>query len=307
MRAAAGGHAVVVGVDGTEDGQRALRYALGEARRKGQAVRLVHAWSDPAVMAPRMPYAPDPALRERGAEILFAAEREATAWGLRPGQVTSTLVNGPRVAALMDNLRDASCLVMGPRPPARTRHGGSTTNAVATRSPVPVHCVPEAWDPAQPESHRGVVGVDGSDATADVVSAAFVEARSRAARLEVVHAWWPTDDYDAVVGGGPLAREWEDVARAALTRTVEQVAGPAPDVRWEVRLHFERPVPALTVAAAGADLLVLGRRARHGPLRPGLGSTARTLLRAVPCPVLVLPVLRRAVHDGDWATTAVTA
>src|SRR5690349_21504736 len=145
------GHVVVVGVDGTADGQRAVRYALREAGRRGQAVRLVHAWSDPAVIAPRMPYAPDPALRERGAEILFAAEREARAWGFEPARISSALVNGPRVGALLGNLRDASCVVTGPRSPGRTRHGGSTTNAMATRSPVPVHCVPAAWDPAVPE------------------------------------------------------------------------------------------------------------------------------------------------------------
>ncbi len=307
MRASARtGHVVVVGVDGTEDGRRAMRYALSEARRWGFSVRLAHAWSDPSVIAPRMPYGPDPVLQEKAAEVLFEAEREALGWGFRPADLMTTLAYGPAGAALLDNLADAACLVVGPRPGERTRHGGSTTTAVAARSPVPVHCVPAAWDPAQREHRRVVVGVDGSSATSAVVAGAFDEALVRAAQLDVVHAWWPTDAYDAATGGGPLAAEWEEVARAALTRTVEAVAGPAPDVRWSVRLYFDRPVAALGAAATGADLLVLGRRGHRGPLTPGLGSTSRTLMRTASCPVVVLPVLRHAPGAADVAAAATT-
>ena len=303
------GHVVVVGVDGTDDGRRALRYGLAEARRRGQPVRLVHAWRDTAFVAPRMPYAPDPVTREIGAEVLFAAERESRSWGLAPSEVGTVLVHGQPVGALLTQLGDASCVVLGSRRHrAARRFGGSTTTGLATRAKVPVHCVPEEWDPARPELRRVVVGVDGSETTGDVVVGALAEARCRAAGLEVVHAWWPTDSYDLASSGGGLAGEWEEVARAALTRMVEAVAGPAPDVRWSIKLYFEPPVAALVGCAADADLMVLGRRARVGPVGLGLGSTTRAVLAAATCPVVVLPVLRRADQAlDDESTTAASA
>lgn len=303
----ASGHVVVVGIDGTEDGRRALHYALSEARRRGEPVRLVHAWSDPAFVAPRMPYVADPLARDAGAETLFGAEREARGWGFRPTDLDSVLVHGQPVSGLLAQLSDASCAVLGSRRhrPAR-RFGGTTTTALATRAKVPVHCVPEEWDAARPERRRVVVGVDGSETAGEVVAGALAEARTRAAHLEVVHAWWPTESYDLSSGGGGLAGEWEEVARAAVTRMVETVAGPAPDVRWSVKLYFERPASALAACAADADLLVLGRRARLGPVGLGLGSTTRAVLRTATCPVVVLPVLRGAEQAlaGDSAAAA---
>lgn len=305
----ASGHVVVVGVDGTDDGRRALRYGLSEARRKGQQVRLVHAWRDPAFVAPRMPYAPGPLEREAGAEVLFAAEREARSWGFPPSDVETVLLHGQPVAGLLAHQHDASCLVLGSRRhrPARGL-GGSTTTGLATRATVPVHCVPEEWDPAGPELRRVVVGADGSETTGAVVAGGLAEARCRSARLEVVHAWWPTEDYDLAAGADGLAGEWEEVARAALTRMVEAVAGPVPEVRWTVKLYFERPAAALAACSADADLMVLGRRARLGPVGLGLGSTTRALLATATCPLVVLPVLRRADQAlDDDSVAAATA
>lgn len=303
------GHVVVVGVDGTDDGRRALRYGLSEARRKDQQLRLVHVWRDPGLAAPRMPCTPAPLKRETGAEVLYAAEREARSWGFAPSEVESVLVHGQTVTGLLAHQQDASCLVLGGRrhrPPHR--FGGSTTVGLASRATVPVHCVPEEWDPARRELRRVVVGVDGSETTGAVVAGALAEARCRAARLEVVHAWWPTEDYDLASGGGGLAREWEEVARAALNRMVSAVAGPAPDVRWSIKLYFGPPAAALAGCAPDADLLLLGRRARLGPVGLGLGSTTRAVLAAATCPVGVLPVLRHAdqvlADDSAVAATA---
>src|SRR5690606_10977254 len=42
---------VVVGVDDSDHARRALRWAIGEARARGSALRVVHAWMPPAFAA----------------------------------------------------------------------------------------------------------------------------------------------------------------------------------------------------------------------------------------------------------------
>jgi nucleotide-binding universal stress UspA family protein len=89
----------------------------------------------------------------------------------------------------------------------------------------------------------------------------------------------------------------EDYARDAqevLDTSVEKAVGTASDVPVEKRLVAHRPAPALTHAAEGAALLVVGSHGR-GEL-PGmqLGSVAGYCVHHAPCPVLVF----RAAHTG---------
>ena len=49
---------IVVGVDGSEGAQRALTWAVDEARRRGARVEVVHAWHYPYLPTP--PFAPPP-------------------------------------------------------------------------------------------------------------------------------------------------------------------------------------------------------------------------------------------------------
>jgi nucleotide-binding universal stress UspA family protein len=140
-------------------------------------------------------------------------------------------------------------------------------------------------------TRRFVVGVDGSAADRQVLQEAFSEAATRGAALDIVHAWRPVSPYDAAITRRVMRDNWEQAARHALTRSIEELAAGHPRVEWTLDLDYEAVPVALHQAARKADLLVLGRHGHHPPLGLPVGSNTRTLLRTATCPVLVVPVL----------------
>jgi len=281
---------VMVAVDGSGDGLRALRYAVQEATRLDSVLRIVHVQQQMVLMAPMMPLVPDPTLHEVAAQIVKEAEAQAREFGYGRPELESVLATGPRNSALLESAADVSCVVVGRRSsPLQHLVGGSTTSSLAAHATVPVVSVPEGWRPLPP---RGVVavGLDDSDYSADVLRAAWSAARSRGARLAVVHAWRPLNEYDVAIGTRALADAWTEATRTSLVRWVRDNA-PDAELEWTVLPRYETATVALHEISEAADLLVLGRHGhgrRHGP-GLGLGSTVRTMLRAGDCPVMVIP------------------
>ena len=159
--------------------------------------------------------------------------------------------------------------------------------ALAAHATMPVISVPESWQPTPP---RGVVavGVDESDCSIGVLMCAWDAAASRGARLEVVHAWRPLNEYDVAIGSRVLADAWTETTCTSLAGWVrEQIA--TGDVEWTVQARYDAAPVALHEASRSADLLVLGRHGRGRRDGIGLGSTTRTMLRASKCPVMVVP------------------
>lgn len=144
----------------------------------------------------------------------------------------------------------------------------------------------------QPSRPMIVVGVDGSEPSIAALRWAAQQARVTDADIHAVTGyeipisvvWVPTyteEDY---------ARD----ARQTLGRAVAEALGPEPGVYIEKHLVQKRPAHALTDAAAGAQLLVIGHHGR-GEL-PGmhLGSVASYCVHHAPCPVVVV----RGRHTG---------
>ena len=130
-----------------------------------------------------------------------------------------------------------------------------------------------------------VAGVDGSDLSVGALRWAADHARHVGGRLLAVTGY----DIPWTVLLAPTATE-EDYARAArevLESTVARALGGDPGVPVQTRLVQDRPAHALTRAAEGALLLVVGSHGR-GEL-PGmhLGSVAGYCVHHAPCPVLV--------------------
>jgi nucleotide-binding universal stress UspA family protein len=187
----------------------------------------------------------------------------------------------------LHHLGDAACIVVGRRASAFEHFlTGSTTSALAAHADVPVLCVPAGWPP---EGRPGLVGcgLDSFDHAADLLAVAFDQARSRHARLEVLHAWRPVDPYDVAVRGPVKTGRASDAVRDALSHYVERQ--PGSDVEWLVNAAYDRPAPALRELSSRADLLVLGRRGHASPPFRHLGPVTAALLRSAACPVLVVP------------------
>jgi nucleotide-binding universal stress UspA family protein len=135
---------IVVGVDGSEGGQGALRWAIAEARRRGAVLEVVHAWR--AAYATANPYLALPEtdltqLEESEQRVLDHAVCAEDTDGV---DVTRVLVFDDAPNALLEAAKGADLLVVG----TRGRGGftglllGSVSQAVTHHAPCPVVVVP---------------------------------------------------------------------------------------------------------------------------------------------------------------------
>ena len=139
---------------------------------------------------------------------------------------------------------------------------------------------------------RIVVGIDGSENAAAALAWAVEEGRRRGATVEAVHAW-----QEPVVGGTaaglvpvPIDTEaFEQGSRQQLDEAVEAVVEDGADVDVQRLLVHDSAARALLDRAAGADLLVVGRRGHGGFMGLLLGSVSQQIVWHAPCPVVVVP------------------
>lgn len=280
---------IVVGVDGSEHSDRAVRYAVVEARRRGCGLLLVHAIHETAPMAAMLPLYSIEAFTDVARRLVEDAERLAL--DVDPDVDVSTSVKaGSRTGVLVEAAENASLVVLGHR--SRTFAGrivtSSTTTGTAARAHCPVVSVPDTWVPGE-ERGRIVVGVDESDASHDALDVAFREARLREARLIALHAWRLPAAYDDVSFSQVSVDDWMAAARDLMEKTLEPFREVYPDVEVEIVLRHEFIGPALVAATETADLMVVGRRGHGAPLGVYLGSLARMLIREGRCPVEIAP------------------
>ncbi|GAA5156354.1 hypothetical protein GCM10023321_31960 [Pseudonocardia eucalypti] len=130
-----------------------------------------------------------------------------------------------------------------------------------------------------------VVGVDGSDASLDALRWAARQAELTGAALHAVTVWqWPTT-YGYAPGYSDV--DFAALAEETLTQAVEQTFGTTPGVVVVRRVLEGHPASALTEAARGADLLVVGSRGHGGFAGMLLGSVGQHCVQHAPCPVVI--------------------
>ncbi|GAA1448888.1 universal stress protein [Leifsonia poae] len=107
---------IVVGVDGTPVGDRALDFAAREASLRGEQLTIVHAWQEPLAWYPTAKPDDDflEAMRRARRELLDDRVQSISAH-YASLTVESMLVHGEPVIALRDAARSASALVVGSR------------------------------------------------------------------------------------------------------------------------------------------------------------------------------------------------
>jgi nucleotide-binding universal stress UspA family protein len=135
---------IIVGVDGSEGARVALRWAIAEARRRGAALEVVHAWH--AAYAAANPYLALPETdlsrleESEQRELDHAVDNEDT----NGVAVTRLLVFEDAPRALLEAAKGADLLVVG----THGRGGlvglllGSVSQAVTRHAPCPVVVVP---------------------------------------------------------------------------------------------------------------------------------------------------------------------
>src|SRR5699024_10867573 len=138
---------IVVGIDGSEHADRALAWALAEARAHGATLDVIAAWTLPAEWA--QGYNPEwvvdiESMGQRTADE--ARESVVSVYGSeeRPDWIHISAIEGPASAVLLERAEDADLVVVG----SRGRGGitrlilGSVSNAVIHHAPCPAVVVP---------------------------------------------------------------------------------------------------------------------------------------------------------------------
>lgn len=286
---------VVVGVTGDGASDPAVCWAAKTAARCGRRLRLVHGLDLIAAHTTLSAYdilgkGPTDHLRERGAEALATARTLAHA--LTPDLAIDLELSEANPAPLLAAASaSAHMVVLGATTGVGTvSHLGSVLFAVTAHghgSVVVVHDM--EVDDRTRQYGPVVVGVDGSEVSADAVAVAFAEADARGAPLVAVHSWSDLRfDRPAVT---PDAFGGDDIALIGDRLVAESLAGwqeKYPDVHVIRRVYLSNPRHHLRQWSKSAQLLIVGSRGRGGLTGLVLGSTSLFLVQRAECPVMVV-------------------
>lgn len=135
-----------------------------------------------------------------------------------------------------------------------------------------------------------LIGTDLDKESDALVRAGSRVARAAGAKVQVVHAFSPPFGYFSELGAGidPSIVAAEELRSKEALAAQVHAAGIAQDELVSATVQTGAPHKVLPdLAAAGADLLVIGATA-GGRLHRRLGSTADRVLRRAVCPVLVV-------------------
>ena len=290
---------IVVGVDGSDQSQAALRWAAREADLRDADLAVVLVWDLFNQHHVDGSKKFDPSYDGTDAEAALQAIVERTLGTERAASVDRRAVCEVPAPGLLDAAKEADLLVVGARGLGGFRGLllGSVSQQVLHHATGPVAVV-RSTDASTPEgaTERIVVGVDGSEPSRAALRWALSEGGLRSATVEAVHAWDVPMIYGPVGVGFPYDTQGLDrAAHELLDQIVDEVSKEVDDQPGAAAVTVERTVipggPATGVldAAVGADLIVVGRRGAGGFQRLLLGSVSDHVARHATCPVVVLP------------------
>ncbi|HUL24897.1 MAG TPA: universal stress protein [Streptosporangiaceae bacterium] len=273
-------HGILLGYDGSPSSERALRWALREARWRDAVLTVCHAWGPGYAQEPSGGDGTPHPSQLTGEVVLAPALRLARSI-MDPQAVRPLLAAGPAAQVLCDRSRDADMVVVG----SRGRGGfaglllGSVSQQVSAHARGRVVVVRGHWHGAAEYVPGPVVaGADGSAASRAALAFAAEEAMLRAVPLLAVSALADT------AGGLGGAARMEEAAGRDIAR--QEKEHPELTIQWQVTPG--QPRTALLAAAGGAQLLVVGSRGRGGIMGMPLGSVSQAMLHHCPCPVAVV-------------------
>jgi nucleotide-binding universal stress UspA family protein len=278
---------VVVGIDGSEQSDQAVRWACTEAIRRSWRLHVLHAvpksHGHPASVAAQV----DKQMYERGEKLV----RQALA--LVPETladvVTTELAWGPAPENLVTRSKDAALTVVGHRGLGGFRGLllGSVGQHVARHAHGPVAVIRA---PADPLSTQVVVGVDDSESARRALTFALDYAAPSSFPITAVHAW---SEASLAAPGVVVPITHDPVERSRgeqglVDRIVEEVTSGRADVQVTSRAVPGHPARVLCELSDHASALIVGSRGREAFAQLLLGSTSHDLLSHARCPVIVV-------------------
>lgn len=299
-------HRILVPTDFSQGAARAFVHALGIARKTGAEVLLLHVLNMLAGDTSWTPLRLSPeqsVLRERTGKIVYDL-MESLIKEHEPGdvRVDTAARHGaspaPAIAAIARE-QQVDLIVMGThgRRGLRRLLLGSVAEEVVRTALCPVMLVRED-SVSVGDVGRILVPVDFSLCSRQALPWAQALASAFGAKLVLLHileevplAGLYGEYVNAVRGVTPEAIAW---AKEELQRLAEELAASGVDVKSHVEVGY--PPASIPDFARGeaVDLMVIASHGRHGLSRFLLGSVTEKVLRAAPCPMLIV---RAAVED----------
>ena len=286
---------IVVGTDGTEGSDEAVRFAAAEASAAGAVLEIVTVWPEPDTVTLGAVGAPQYVNREPGegtAEHVLK-KAAAIAAGAAPDiTIDPVPMAGDTVEVLCDASADADLLVIGSRGRSEFKAlvRGSVSHDCLHRARCPVAVV---HHPSTAGGHV-VVGADGSDESDAAIKYAAKAAACRGTFLHIVHAW----NVATPVALGPMAVASPSIVDSqAVNEAADEVVDRARALAGETAPGLEITGSAdegiaaevIEAASKGASMVVVGSHRRGDLSALVMGSTSHALIRSAACPVVCVP------------------
>ena len=275
-------HGILIGYDGSPGSERALQWAVREARRRGSVLTVCHVCAPGGLPAPPGGAAATGHMEESALPHLAGGLRYAREV-MGPERTRPLLATGLAALVLCQLSADADMVVVGSR--GRDGLPGSLLGPVSQQVCAYAHgrvvVVRGHWHEAAGYAPGPVVvGADGSAASRAAIAFAVEEAVLGEVPLLAVCA---LADSPGSLGG---ARPMQETFDRDMTWWAKQY----PELTILRRITPGQPRAALLEAAAEAQLLVVGNRGRGGLQGMPLGSVGQAMLHHAPCPVGVARV-----------------
>jgi nucleotide-binding universal stress UspA family protein len=169
---------------------------------------------------------------------------------------------------------------------------GSTTERLLRHSPVPLVTISASGDKSfgSPKFRRILVTTDFSEGTADALSYAFSVAQENESQVTLLHV---LNDVSVELSGGKYRESLVNGVRGQLDEMVPPEARNWCDIVPRVEYGVPYRTILRTIENEKIDLLVMNIHGKGMLDRALLGSTAERVVRVAPCPVMMIPPLKR--------------
>lgn len=279
---------ILVGIDGSPRGERALEWAARRAERDGSSLTLVTV-SDSRLLQ-------GAGLLEADVEVfaqqLLSEAKDYVAQNHPSVAAESVVAKGAVVDALVEQAQGHDLVVLGSHHGATVGEtiGGAKSLRVSVCLDVPTVIVPADWR-FDKEEHGVLVGFDPEGFGEEALRFGIEEAVALGWPLRLVTAWglpaWISRPAEMMGGGlSPVGEQYQ----SALDERVERIAAQHKGLEV-VGKAIEGPSPSrvLIDGAKENGMLVMGTHSRKTLGRAVFGSVTHSVLLNLVVPTVIVP------------------